>query len=307
MNSFSFKKLKEEISKQITPSSLKKHFISLSKEVRKKDLIIFSLFPLFITLLMLLPQTLRGFLQLNIKNPIWWQYLTQSFIHNGWNHLSSNLGGYLVYSIFLILIVSYTRLKKEFYKLFLFLLISLPIISSLIQVKFYPVLLSWLPNLQNSSGSSGIVSALAGFSIIFWAVYFSKINDKIIFDVRTPLFFAIYIAFLFVFFYGQGTRIVFILMLLLLLGFLFTLITNFKFIFLEISKETKDNLILAFILITLPLLFIVTPKIIFPSFENMFNGGSFTDFLMHYIGIAYGVIIAGSYFIFINKKWRQNV
>ena len=47
MNSFSFKKLKEEISKQITLSSLKKHFISLSMEVRKKDLIIFSLFPLF--------------------------------------------------------------------------------------------------------------------------------------------------------------------------------------------------------------------------------------------------------------------
>ncbi|MDP3026387.1 MAG: hypothetical protein Q8N63_01670 [Nanoarchaeota archaeon] len=305
MTKFSFKNLKVELKRQLNPSSLKKQFLELIKGIEKKDIVLMLILPILITLIMILPLSIRTLLQLNIKNPIWWQYLTQSFVHNSWSHLSSNLFGYFLYSLLILIFVNKLKLKREFYKLFLFLVISLPIVSSIIQVRAYPIVLSWLPNLQHSAGTSGIVSALAGFMIIFWAVYFNKINKEIVFDVRTSLFFMIYIALLFVFYYSKGISDILILVLILFFIFLLTLISNIKKILIEISKESKIGVILTFFLITTPILFFMTPKIIFPSFNSMFNNGTFIDFFMHYIGIVYGIIVCGSYFIFLNKRWRD--
>lgn len=305
MVKFSFKNLKLELKRQLNPSSLKKQFLEIIDGIDKRDILLMLILPVFVTLIYLLPSTIRELLQLDIKNPIWWQYLTQSFVHNSWSHLSSNLFGYFLYSLLLITFVNKLKLKKEFYKLFLFLVISLPIVSSFIQVKSYPIILNWLPNLQHSAGTSGIVSALAGFTIIFWAVYFNKINREIVFDVRTSLLFVVYIALLFVFYYSKGISGILILVLVLFFVFLLTLISNIKKIIIEISKESKKGIIWTFFLITTPIFFFMTPKIIFPSFELMFKNGTFTDFFMHYIGIVYGIIVCGSYFIFINKRWRD--
>jgi len=305
MTKVSFKNLKVELKRQLNPSSLKRQFLELIRGIEKKDAVLMLILPILITFIMILPLSVRNLLQLNIKSPIWWQYLTQSFVHNSWSHLSSNLFGYLLYTLLIIIFVNKLKLKKEFYRLFLFLVITLPIVSSFIQIRSYPIILSWLPNLQHSAGTSGIVSALAGFTIIFWAVYFNKINKEIVFDVRTSLFFMIYIALLFVFYYSKGISNILILVLILFFIFLLTLISNIKKILFEISKESKIGVIWTFFLITTPTLFFMTPKIIFPSFDNMFNNGTFTDFFMHYIGIVYGIIICSSYFIFINKKWRD--
>ncbi|MBI2452244.1 rhomboid family intramembrane serine protease [Candidatus Pacearchaeota archaeon] len=305
MRNFSFKNVKVELKRQLNPSSLKKQFLETIKGIKKKDVVLMLILPILLTLIMVLPLSMRNLLQLDIKNPILWQYLTQSFVHNSWSHLSSNLFGYFLYSSLLLIWINKLKLKKEFYALFLFLIISLPIVSSFIQVKSYPILLSWLPNLQHSAGTSGIVSALAGFVIIFWAMYFNKINQKIVFDVRTSLSCAIFVALLFVFYYSQGISYLVIFVFGLFLIFLLTLIFNIKNIFIEISKESKRNFLFTFLLIVTPILFFVTPKIIFPTFNVMFKNGTFTDFFMHYVGIAYGIIISSSYFIFINKKWRD--
>jgi len=305
MNKFSFGNLKLELKRQLGFSSLKRQFSELIMGIQKRDALLILIFPILITLIALLPSAIRESLQLNIKNPIWWQYFTQSFVHSSWSHLSSNLFGYFLYSVLIIILVNKLQLKKEFYKLFIFLIISLPIVSSIIQVKSYPILLSWLPNLQHSAGSSGIVSALAGFVIIFWAMYFTKANKKIIFDVRTSLFFAIYVALLFLLYYGKGISYVILGVLILFLIFLLTLLGNIKNVFIEVAKESKKNFLLTFFLIIAPILFFVTPRIIFPSFTDMFREGTFVDFFMHYIGIAYGIIVSSSYFIFINKKWNN--
>jgi hypothetical protein len=299
MNKFSFKNVKRELNL----NSLKKQFLGLIKDIQKRDILLFFLFPILITLLMLLPSATKEILQLNIKEPSEWQYFTQSFVHNNWEHLSSNLFGYFLYSILLMVFVNKCNLKKEYYKLFVFIVISLPILNSYIQVKSYPILLSWLPNLQHSTGSSGIVSALAGVMIIFWAIYFAKINKKIKFDVRTSSFFLVYVVFWFVLFYSRRNSYIWIVILILLFILLITLIHNFKEIFIEISKESKKGLVSTFILIITPLLFFVTPLIIFPNFNNMFRDKRLTDFFMHYIGIVYGIIVTSSYFIFMyNKK-----
>ncbi len=306
MKKFSFKNLIPELKRQLSPQSLKRQFLELIEGINKKDILFFLIFPIVITLIMIIPQSIRDLLELNIKDPLWWQYFTQSFVHNSWRHLGSNLVGYFLYSLVLIILINQSKLKKEFYRLSLFLIISLPIISSLIQVKSYSIILSWLPNLQHSAGASGIVSALAGITIIFWFVHFNKINKEIFFDVRTSLLCILFVVLFFVVYYSKGTSYLVAFIFILFLIFLLTLISNLRKIFIEITKESQKNLLFTFILILTPILFFATPKIIFPTFDAMFNNGVFTDFLMHYIGIAYGIIIYSSYFIFINKKWRNS-
>jgi hypothetical protein len=295
----------EEMKRMLSLSSLKKQAKELVYGISKKDILLIALFPITLFLIMLPPSIIRDTLRLDIKSPELWQYLTQSFVHNGWSHLWRNLSSYLLFSIMGLLLANWCKEKIKFFRLFLFVVITFPILSSIIQVLYYPTLLSWLPNLQYSQGSSGIVSALAGFVPIFWAIYFNKKNAKIDFDVRMFLFLVLYIALLFVCIYGQSFSYIFLFVAFLLVIFLFSLLSNFKNILIEITNETKTNLLKAFILITSFLFFIVTPIIIFPSLTKMFDGGTFIDFFMHYMGICYGIIVSGSYFIFIYKKWKQ--
>ena len=290
---------------QLKFSSLKLQFLDLIKGIKKRDLFLLIIFPIVITLLMFLPSGIREILQLNIKNPIWWQYLSQSFVHKNWNHLSSNMFAYFLFSLLGLILANQCKEKKRFFRFFLFLIITLPILSSYIQIKLYPILLSWLPNLKYSSGSSGIVSALAGFIPIFWAVYFNKINKKINLDIRTSCFFLAYIALLFVYTYSKSISPTFIIVLFLFILLLLSLLLNFKAIFFEISKGSVNNILKTFLLIVAILFFIVTPIIIFPTIDKMFSGGAFVDFFMHYIGIVYGILISSNYFIFINKKWKS--
>jgi len=305
MAKWSLKKGIEEMKRLLSPSSLKKQARELVYGISKKDILLIAIFPITLFLIMLLPSVIRDILRLDIKNPELWQYLTQSFVHNGWSHLWSNLSSYLLFSIMGLLLANWCKEKREFFKLFLFAVITLPILSSIIQVLYYPILLSWLPHLQYAQGSSGIVSALAGFAPIFWAIYFNKKNDKINFDVRMLLFLALYIALLFVYIYNQSFSYIFLFVAFLSAISLILLLSNFKNILIEIANETKTNLLKSFILRISFLFFIATPIIIFPSLTKMFDGGTFTDFFMHYISICYGIIVSGVYFIFIYKKWKQ--
>jgi len=292
----------EEMNRMLSLYSLKKQARELVYGISKKDILLIALFPVILFLIMLLPSIIRDTLRLDIKSPELWQYLTQSFVHNGWSHLWSNLSLYLLFSIMVLLLANWCKEKIKFFRLFLFVVFTLPILSSIIQVLYYPILLNWLPNLQYSQGSSGIVSALAGFVPIFWAIYFNKKNAKINFDIRMFLFLVLYITLLFVCIYGQSFSYIFSFVAFLLVIFLFSLLSNFKNIWIEMKNETETNLLKAFILSISFLFFIFTPIIIFPSVTKMFDGGTFTDFLMHYIGICYGIIVSGFYFIFIYKK-----
>jgi len=63
-------------------------------------------------------------------------------------NLSSNLSAYFLFSLLGLLLANQCKEKKRFFRFFLFLIITLPILSSYIQIKLYPTLLSWLPNLN---------------------------------------------------------------------------------------------------------------------------------------------------------------
>ena len=75
---------------------------------------------------------------------------------------------------------------------------------------------------------------------------------------------------------------------------------NFKLIFKGILEESKDNIFFDFLL---PMLFMVAPiLLLFP--DKIMQGNSLVDFLMHYIGLLYGIIIS---FIFLKLKFRYSL
>ena len=279
--------------KMLRLSSIKKQAKDLIYGICKKDIILIVIFPIILFLIMLLPSWIRESLQLDIKNPSWWQYLTQSFVHNGWKHFWGNIVLYFLFSFIGLLLSNLCGEKENFFRSFLFVVLPLPILSSIIQVLAYP---SWLPNLQHSQGSSGIISALAGFVPIFWAIYFNKKNEKINFDIKTLLILIIYVVLIFTCTYSSKVpySLPFLIILLILLVLSWP---NFKNILFEIVKEFEENLLKASLLIISFLLFVVTPMITFPSLTRILGDGTFTDFFMHYIGVCYGIIISWSSFI----------
>jgi len=289
------------LKRKLSPVELKKQFTEIIGGITKKDLIILLIFPIIITLLMFLPEEIVQILRLSIKESSWWQYVTHSFVHTDWAHYKSNIFAYFLYTTGGFLLANLRAGKREFYKLFLFLIISLPIISTFIQVSLYPVILDWLPNLKYSSGSSGIVSGLAGFLPMFWIIYIKKRNPELKIGVSFLLIFIVYMTLAFALIYGQKVYLI-LLVLLMILGFLILINRSvLKISSIEIFKETGRNLLLAWVMIIVPLFYIITPYIIFPSVKILFNNSSFVDIGMHYVGITYGLIISGLYFLFIKK------
>jgi len=192
------------------------------------------------------------------------------------------------------LLANQCKEKKIFLKLLFFVILTLPIISSTVHVFLR------LPWIKYSLGSSGIISSLASFMPIFGLIYLSKKNEKINFDIRMPLILLIYIFLIFAYKYSLNFFYL-LLTVIFLLSFLYSLRTSFKYILLEIRKEIEFNLLRALLLIISFLIFIIVPLEIFPSLTNIFNEEVFVDFLVHYVGISYGIIISGFYFVFSHK------
>lgn len=275
---------------------LKKQFVELTKGITIRDLLWLSIFPVFITLFMFLPEKFVSLLRLNIRNPSWWQYLTQSFIHFSWEHYKSNVFLYFFLIFFIILLANLGRKKKEFYNLFLFLVISFPIFSSFVQVLFYPIVLGWLPSLKFLYGSSGIISALFGFLPVFWILYIKHKNPSVKINFLFVGLFVTYGSVVFTYFYGKNLMLIFLLILL----FLFLLI-NFNLVKISVKEifwESKNNLLVCLVMVFIVSLFVLGPFFIFPSSVNLFKGGAFIDIGGHYLGFIYGLVIGGFYVLF---------
>jgi membrane associated rhomboid family serine protease len=165
------KKSDKNFFRRLKFSKIKKDFIELVEGITFKEILILLSFPIFLTILMFLPTNLRDSLSLHIYNPEWWQFFTSSFIHENLTHLLDNIQTYFVISFTLLIFGNKTRTKKNFFILFLFTLISLPLISSLIEVLIYPY---FIPNIKTSKGSSVLISSMFGFFPMFWIYYFSK-------------------------------------------------------------------------------------------------------------------------------------
>lgn len=273
------------------------------KGFRIRDLFYLLIFPALITALMFLPASIRTILKLNLKDPRWWQYFTSAFIHNNlYPHLSLNIIAYFVLVIPLfILVCSRTNKKRDYYKIMFFIILSFPIISSVLQVLIFNN--TYLFNLDYSCGSSGIIAALAGIIPAFWILSLSKKDD---FKIKRIFYFLIlfYVIWFFVFSYENSilVKLVFSAMLFALLLFY---LKGLYGITLEIKKEFKENWLVGLIFIFLSFIFLIFPGFLYPSTQSLLNGTSHDDFLVHFFGLAYGVIVSFTFFIFADKK-RKN-
>jgi len=291
--------MNKEFIKKLRFGSLKEDFFELFRNILLKDIILFSIFPIILLSIMLLPEAIRQILSFSIYEPSWWQFFSHSFVHKDWGHFLNNLRGYLIFGFILFIFANKIKEKNVLFWLVLSIIISLPILSSLVEFMFYPKL---LPMIKTSQGASGIVSALLGILPIFWIYYFSK-KEKTNFTTTYYLnIVMLYVASLFVFIYtGIHKRLLInVALLTLFLFFIFIYRKNIKLILKSIAEESKGNILFYFILFFIPLFFILAPTILFPT--NVIQGNSLVDFFMHYIGLVYGILIS---FIFFKVKFSR--
>jgi len=287
---------REALSK-LSATNLKNDALELIKNVTMRQIIAFLLFPIFLMLLMYLPQNLRNSLVFHINSPEVWQFFTHAFIHNDWNHLSGNLGAYFVFGALLLVLANKTNRLKRLFLLFVITLVSLPILSSAFTILAYPV---FIPDLKTSQGSSGLVSAMVGFLPIFWISYLSEKQKK---DLMNWNFFGLamlYVALMLgIIYYPIHQSILLILTTVsFLLVFAYFYRRYFGAIFKEIQKE--KNIIFSVLLILLPLLFMISPRILFPA--KFMTEGGFLDFIIHYFCLIYGISISFIFFKFHESK-----
>lgn len=280
--------------KQITLKKLKQDLNAILKNLSWKDALYILFLPLVWFCLMFLPSPLKSQLVLHIYDFRWWQTLTHGFVHQDWSHFSHNLQGYFLFTILALLLAGLIKEKKRLYQLLLLLALFVPIVSSFVQMRFYP---TWLPNLLTSQGGSGVVSSLLSMLPLFWVLYFSKnLNIKLhtVFFLNVCLTYA---GLLFVIiYYPIHHKISMIAVIALLFTlFIFMYKSNWKLIIQRMMKEAKGNFITYFLLIIVPLFFLMMPIVLFP--RNILVGNSLIDFFMHYAGLILGLII-GYLFLF---------
>lgn len=292
-------KLNKDFLNKLKYSNLKKDFNELIKGILFKEILIFLAFPIFISLLMLLPSIFRESLSFKIYDYSWWQFITHAFIHKDFSHLWHNLQGYFIFGFILFVFANRIKEKKNLFLLFLFTLISLPIISSIIEVLIYPI---FMPMIKTSQGSSGLVSAIVGFLPMLWIYHFSRKQKTNLINMNFFSLSTLYVALLFVItYYPIHKNILFILLIsLLIILFCFLYRKNFEPLIKGIFEESKDNMLFYFLSILLPMFFMVAPLLLFP--RKIIQENSMVDFFMHYIGLLYGIIVSFLFFRFIHSK-----
>ena len=289
-------KLNKDFLKKITFKNIKADFFGLFSGITIKEVLLFLVFPISIILLMLLPENIKGMLSFNIDDASWWQFITHAFIHHDFNHLWDNLNGFLIFGIILFIFSNKAGDKRNLALLFFFTLVSLPLISSVIEISIYP---TFMHMIKTSQGSSGLVSAILGFLPMLWIFYLSKRQKHNLLTLNFFNLCGLYVALLFVFiYYPIHKNISYILVVVaftVLIAFLNR--KHFKLMLKGVLEESKDNIIFYFLMILIPLFFMIAPLLLFPV--KLVQGNSLVDFFMHYIGLIYGLIIS---FIFL--KWK---
>lgn len=282
--------------KRFSYHNLKKDFCDIAKNVSKKDVLLILILPILATFLMLLPDNIREQLKLNVHNPSWWQFLTSSFIHQDFTHLSSNVSLFLLLGFVQIMLIAKLGKQKRYFYLLYFTSVTFPILSSIVVSTWYPKL---VPNILSSSGMSGIVSAMLGFLPTFWVIALSKIRNTKLLDVNFFNIILTYVATSLVFIYYPYHKNTLLLVGLPLLMAVFVFLYRKKIV--EIAKGTiiqsKGNVIIYLLLLFYPIFFFVAPNGLFPT--QLIQNGSFVDFLVHYFGIFYGFSVS---FFFFRKE-----
>jgi len=143
-----------------------------------KDIILLASIPLILTIIFLLPSSIKDTLILHYYSPTILGFYFTHFVHETMPHFLGNLFLYLVLMALIYLFAVVSKNKKEFYWVFFIFVILLPLVLSSISLS---LVRAFHVDIQRGLGFSGIDSAFLGVVPFF---IFSSIKKKLWPDVE---------------------------------------------------------------------------------------------------------------------------
>jgi len=273
--------------------TIKKHALEIKNLIRLKHILYLLILPIISGSLMLLPTTFRDSIKLSYNNISLLSLLSSSFIHASWQHYLGNMSLFMIVTIFQLILISYIYKAKDYFQLLLLTIITTPIIISIVQILFYPIISF---SLETSCGASGIVSAVVGFVPALLIYYVSNKIKKNLFDGNLFIIIISYIALSFSFSYFTYHKSIIILLVpfLPMIYYSYRYKENIISIIRYFISYRMGNMFVNHSLLVLLLIFVTMAQFIFPV-KLMIQDG-IIDFFAHYIGVLYGFNIGYIYF-----------
>ena len=253
-----------------------------------------------LSFVMTLPQELQDLLKFHFGNPSWWQYITAAFVHQNFDHFSSNII-MLILILFLQLLFVYKMGEEKRYQLLLLItLFVVPITTLLIQSYYgangFPIYKYG----STSCGISGVIFALFAFSPFIILTYYSKVIGKKL--LNQPILITVSLYVLLGFQVSAcivvPTMSMFIFMIVLLLAFLiaclfvyYKQVGDFKMVTKLAINEYFSGLrfLTSILIVLLVILFLIMPWLLLST--QFIVNGTFVDFIAHFMGILIGLIL----------------
>ena len=237
--------------------------------------------PIIISILYIFFQGYKEQLALNRNNFSFWQIYTKDFINDNLNHYLKNLILIIIFSIAIFIVLS--KINKEY--LFKYVLLSVSLTIPLISYFSDKYIMFNKTQSDLFLGSSSLASALMGFFMfLIMFLYFQKINAKKTFILLLSI---VIIPFLLVYYFRVHLNYLIVLLIMFIL-----LRLSIKFKGGDIVSFINNDNIIKFLIIIF--VYLILLNYAYPyDYRNI-------NFLNHYFGISFGVIIGNLSAL----KWR---
>lgn len=272
--------------------NIKKCLVEIFVGITKYDFLLLSFFPILISAVMFLPESIQINLRLHLQNPSWWQFYTASFVHQGIDHFKGNITILISFLIVGFLLANAIGEKNRYKKLLYITLIVFPFVESIVSFFLYKK----VPIVKVTSGSSGLVSAILAFIPILIYKRLSRHTQTKILSHRVFVFLMFTFLTIFVAYYFVYIRIFSILVFLVLFSIssFFFAKNELKRMFFGIQFEAQDNLILTWLIITSIIMSPIVFLLLFP--KQVISSTGFVGFLIHFLGFIFGLYTAFYFF-----------
>lgn len=272
-----------------------------------KDLLVLLALPAAViavtTAAMWLPAGIMDALKLNVHGPSIWQFITSSFVHVDIEHYWNNMSVFTLLIVLQAVLIAKVKEGKRLFLLLLATLLIVPPVAASFELLYVFLKVPLYSVTTYGCGSSAIVSAIFGFSPIVILAYGSKRTGKNLFTQTTFFLLAAYILFMFCAIYypyhGETllTGAAGAILVVCLAATLWSAYKSRSLIMDTFSVATRDyfkNIVYYSIIIILALLFLNAPFQLFPT--NVVSGGSWVNFLSHFIGLVIGFSMGYNFF-----------
>lgn len=133
-------------------------------EVLRDTGLIVSIAALLAAVHFLVPTAVQVQLALDLGDPVWYTLFTAAYVHAGFEHLTSNVSGYILAAAYTYWLCLTSGRRKWFWRTALVLLVIVPIVVNaadlVIFTRYYPSVDGY------SRGFSGVVGAFGGFLLV---------------------------------------------------------------------------------------------------------------------------------------------